>query len=224
MPYSLEHTPRSPLIYELRTYELKVAKAVEYLELFRTVGVGFITRHLPMGGYFMTETGALNRIHHLWIYENWAERTALRVAASQDTDWNTGFVPAAFPLILAQRNACLRLLSGSELLSRVCANRRRIHTVQSRTDPLFARRLLSLAYLQGVPAETSPTPGAHAGFPTAAASPAPAHIGLWQVTSGYRPNTCILLQACDEADVLDPPGAGTLERELLRPLAISPLQ
>ena len=198
------------MVYELRTYELKVAKAVEYLELFRTVGVGFITRHLPMGGYFMTETGALNRIHHLWIYESWGERAALRVAASQDTDWNTRFVPEAFPLILAQRNAFLRLLAGSELLSRVCADRRRIHAVQSRTDPLFAGRLLSLAYLEGVPAQTTPTPGAH--------------IGLWQVTSGYRPNTCILLRACDAGDFSDPPAAGTLEHEILRPLAISPLQ
>ncbi len=64
------------MIFEWRTYELKTAKALDYLQMFRTFGVESVTAHLPLGGYFLTETGALNRIDHLWIYESFAERTA----------------------------------------------------------------------------------------------------------------------------------------------------
>ena len=55
------------MLFELRTYDLKPGKAPAYLEFFRTFGVRLVTRHLPMGGYWMVESGRLNRIEHLWI-------------------------------------------------------------------------------------------------------------------------------------------------------------
>jgi len=107
------------MIFEWRSYDLRVGKAPEYLALFSREGVQHATRHLPMGGYWLAESGALNRIHHLWIYDSLAERDACRAGLAQETGWVQGFVPRGFPLIERQENRLMRLERGSDVLAAV---------------------------------------------------------------------------------------------------------
>ena len=74
------------MLFELRTYDLKPGKAPVYLEFFRTAGVALVTRHLPMMGYWMVESGRLNRIEHLWAYRDMAERDACRAGLAEQDD------------------------------------------------------------------------------------------------------------------------------------------
>jgi hypothetical protein len=194
------------MIFEWRTYELKAGKALEYLQLFRTLGVESITTHLPLGGYFLTETGTLNRIHHLWIYESFVERTAARQNLAQEETWNRHFVPAAFPLIERQRNAFLSLRQGSPLLDLACTARRTRHGPQSPDAPLFAPRLLTLT---------------HSAAPLAAEGEV---LGRWQAASGHATGAFITLAAAPEETLQTPPESAVLEHELLRPLSFSPLR
>ena len=48
------------MLFELRTYDLKPAKAPVYLDNFRRNGVGLVTASLPLGGYWMTESGRIS--------------------------------------------------------------------------------------------------------------------------------------------------------------------
>ena len=90
------------MLLELRTYDFAPGRALDYLKLFSTEGLPLITRHLPMAGYWLTEVGALNRIRHAWIYQDFAERTARRAKFMDDKEWTQGFLPRGMALIARQ--------------------------------------------------------------------------------------------------------------------------
>lgn len=192
------------MIHELRVYDLTPGKAPEYLELFRTFGVPHVTRHLPMAGYWLTDSGALNRIYHLWIYASLEERAQARVGLGADADWNGGFVPKGFPLIERQQNMMMRLEEGSALLDAVIAGRRRMHPVQDPATPMFGPRLLSLTFGEA--------PGAGEV------------LGRWRVMSGARPGAAVSLFAHAPGEDPFAAAAGADRHEILRPMSLSPLR
>ncbi|WP_428623893.1 NIPSNAP family protein [Sedimenticola sp.] len=194
------------MIYEMRIYELLPGRVTDYLNLFRTEGIQFVTQHLPMGGYWSCESGIQNRIHHLWIYENFEERAACRVKLSQDNAWTQGFVSKAFPLIARQENRFLLLEQGSDSLTSVTNNRRTNHRDQALSEPLYAPNWMSLCV------HTEHVPGGHT------------QVATWRVVAGDRPGlryTLLSHQQPDDALV------GVCDNqvvEILRPCAFSPLQ
>ncbi|MGE4482264.1 NIPSNAP family protein [Acidocella sp.] len=193
------------MIFELRSYRLKTAKALEYLRLFQSMGVEQVTAHLPLGGYFLTEAGMLNQIHHLWIYKNLAERDAARQNLASDSGWNQEFIPAAFPLIEQQANAFMRLHQGSPSLEEVCASRRRPHRAQSPGTMLFAQHLLTLTH--------STAPFQVDGL-----------LGQWQIANGLGAGKFVTLAKATQELPPVPVGIHLLGHELIRPLSLSPLQ
>ena len=64
-----------------------------------------MTRHLPLLGYWLTESGRLNVLHHLGAYTDLDDRAARRAGLAADTEWSSGFGPRAFPLIENQGEA-----------------------------------------------------------------------------------------------------------------------
>jgi len=92
------------MIFELRTYDLRPGDAQRYTNLFANIGREIIARHLPMAGYYLTETGQLNRLIHLWRYEDLADRTRRRSELYRDADWLRDFIPHGLPLLRSQRN------------------------------------------------------------------------------------------------------------------------
>ncbi|APZ50518.1 NIPSNAP family protein [Salipiger abyssi] len=192
------------MFYELRVYDLVAGRGPEYLELFRTVGVPHVTRHLPMAGYWLTDTGALNRIYHMWIYASLEERAAARVGLGTDRDWTEGFVPKGFPLILKQENMLMRCEDSSPLLDRVTAERREPHAAQTPEDPMFGPRLLSLMV------DGRATGGER--------------LGRWTVISGSTPGAEMSLFAHEAWEDPFATAPGAARHELLRPLSLSPLR
>lgn len=191
------------MIHELRAYDLVPGKGPAYLELFRKAGVQYVTRHLPMGGYWMTDSGSLNRIYHLWIYESLDERLACRAGLAGDADWNEGFVPRGFPLIVAQENSLMTLVSGSAALENVIASRRQVHAGQDASDPMFTPHYLSLTEGEALTGTAE-------------------LLGRWQVVSGVAPGRTVTLYR-HEADDPMVTAAGAERHELLRSLSLSPL-
>lgn len=92
------------MIFELRTYDLRPGDAQRYANLFANAGLEIITRHLPMVGYYLTETGRLNRLIHLWRYEDLADRARRRSKLYRDADWLRDFIPHGLPLLQSQCN------------------------------------------------------------------------------------------------------------------------
>jgi len=65
------------MIIEMRTYRIKPGSTPEVEKRFAE-GLGERTKVSPLGAFFHTEVGPLNRIIHCWPYDDLAHRTKVR--------------------------------------------------------------------------------------------------------------------------------------------------
>ncbi|GEO84805.1 MULTISPECIES: NIPSNAP family protein [Alphaproteobacteria] len=187
------------MIHEWRSYRLKPGAAVPYLELLADHGLPLVTRHLPLMGYWLAETGPLNVIHHLWSYTDWAEREACRAALAQESDWVNGFIPKAFALVEEQQNRMLRLCSGSSCFEQALQLRQQPLPARSAAAPLFAAQCAVL-----VAGEALENP-----------------IAAWETLSGEPGPRLVLLPRGPDPLSIKPQGGAA--HVVLRPLAFSRL-
>ena len=131
--------------FEWRTYTTQPGKAMTYLELYRTIGVSLVTKHLPMLGYWLSETGPLNEIHHLWAYNDFDDRTKRRAGLAQERDWHENFIRQAFEVITAQRSRILMLDRGSERFEAILAARDRVHSGRPQVEACLSTDLCVIA-------------------------------------------------------------------------------
>ncbi|MCA0044894.1 NIPSNAP family protein [Celeribacter litoreus] len=188
------------MIHELRAYDLKPGTGPAYLSLFMKQGIGAVTRHLPMAGYWLTDTGALNRLYHLWIYESLEERAAARVGLGADQEWTTGFVPEGFPLIVSQRNMLMERLEGGAMLDAAEAGRKTNHP-HAPDAPVFADGMQSITF--GADADSDQP-----------------IVGRWRVVSGETVGEIVTLWGGDPMATAE----GAERHEILRPISVSPLR
>lgn len=74
------------MIIEMRTYRLKPGSVPEVEKRFGEA-LRDRVKVSPLGAFFHTEVGPLNRIIHCWPYENLGERTRLRGEAMKLPGW-----------------------------------------------------------------------------------------------------------------------------------------
>jgi len=74
------------MIVEMRTYDLQPGTAAEYAKHYEA-GLAHRQKFSPLGGFFTTEFGPLNRIIHMWPYENLQERDKIRAEAASPGQW-----------------------------------------------------------------------------------------------------------------------------------------
>jgi len=91
-------------IYEKRTYDIQVGKMADLVGLYRDEGypaleAGGFSQHLV--GYFISDTGPLHQLIHLWRFEDDAERRAFWKRLFADEAF-MGFAGQIRPLINAQ--------------------------------------------------------------------------------------------------------------------------
>ncbi len=190
------------MLYEWRTYSFAPGAALRYLEAFRSDGLPLVTRHLPLLGYWLTECGRLNVLHHLWVYADFADRAACRAALAADVEWTQGFGPRAFPMIAAQETAILGLAATSPLLEAAVAGARTVRF--DRPGAVLAPGWSLLEIAERPRDDVAP-------------------VAAWQVIAGVRPGGFFSLLRTDgapEALLGNNPAA---RRELMRPCAFSPL-
>jgi len=92
------------MIYEMRTYTVKVGKQQEYIKLFEKVGIPIISKYSKLIGYWYTEIGELNQVFHIWEYEDLNSRAERRKALYNDSEWLEKFIPIALPMLEKQEN------------------------------------------------------------------------------------------------------------------------
>lgn len=195
------------MLFELRTYMIKPGHAPTYLDIFRKSGIHLITRHLPMLGYWMTESGGLNCIQHMWAYKDFEERASKRVAVGADTQWNEGFVIQAFPYVVAQKSQFLSLETGSPLLSNCIDIRNTVHAKQDDETPMFANTWFILSKLKN---------SAHRNSEN--------QVGTWKVLSGDTPGNQISITICPDSSTLFDIDQDVADHQIMRPLSFSPLR
>ena len=95
------------MIYEMRTYRMKVGSVPAYLKLVEEEGIAVQRGHLGrLVGYFSSEIGSLNEIVHVWAYEDLADRAARRARLAADPRWQE-FLPKIQALIETMENKIL---------------------------------------------------------------------------------------------------------------------
>ena len=93
------------MIIEVRTYQLRPGTLAEAEKRF-AAALPVREKHSKLAAFWHTEVGALNQIIHVWTYDSFAQRTAVRAAAAKEEGWP--------PPIREKRSArfsaaCLRL-------------------------------------------------------------------------------------------------------------------
>lgn len=66
------------MIYEVRTYRLKLRMVPQFLETFEKAYENGRKQLSPLAAFFYSEVGPLNEVIHIWPYEN--PRNARRYA------------------------------------------------------------------------------------------------------------------------------------------------
>ena len=92
------------MIYEMRTYSLKIGSVPEYLRVYQETGMEVQRRVLGnLVGYFFSEIGPLNQIVHIWAYEDFGERQRRRAELAKEPAWQA-CLAKLLPLIVTQEN------------------------------------------------------------------------------------------------------------------------
>ncbi|WP_068117298.1 NIPSNAP family protein [Tropicimonas marinistellae] len=140
------------MLLELRTYDFAPGVAHQYLELLAHDGIHLITRHLPLAGYWITEVGQLNRLHHLWAYADIADRLRRRDKLMSDRDWTEGFVPRAMPMIGNQQSRFFEVVSASDATTSTLEQAGKHGAIFNSDDTLMTGefQVLSMGYLPDV--------------------------------------------------------------------------
>jgi hypothetical protein len=95
------------MIYEMRTYRMKVGSVPAYLKLVAEEGIEVQKSHLgELVGYFTSEIGPLNEIVHIWAYRDLNDRAERRARLATDPRWQS-FLPKIQALIETMENKLL---------------------------------------------------------------------------------------------------------------------
>jgi hypothetical protein len=74
------------MIYEIRTYQLKVGSLAEVQKRFGAA-YEYRQKYSPLAAFWHTEIGPLNEIVHVWPYADLAARSRVRAEAAKDANW-----------------------------------------------------------------------------------------------------------------------------------------
>jgi hypothetical protein len=74
------------MIIEMRSYDLKPGTVPEVEKRFAEA-IAVRTKFSPLAAFWHTEIGPLNRVIHVWPYEDFAQRTQARSEAAKTGQW-----------------------------------------------------------------------------------------------------------------------------------------
>ncbi|XP_077429495.1 protein NipSnap homolog 3A isoform X2 [Vanacampus margaritifer] len=101
-------------LYEFRTYQIRPDRSSAFLKLTHEK-IHLRTAHSELIGYWSVEYGALNQVFHIWKYDSFSHRAAVRAALAQDERWIGEYVSQAIPMLTCQDNHVAALLPWSRI-------------------------------------------------------------------------------------------------------------
>ncbi|XP_033822681.1 protein NipSnap homolog 3A [Periophthalmus magnuspinnatus] len=101
--------PLDRALYEFRVYDVQPHLYTRFLQLTNQK-IHLRTAHSQLIGYWSVEYGALNQFFHIWRYESYSQRAAVRSSLAQDPDWLEQYISKAIPMLTKQTNEVARLL------------------------------------------------------------------------------------------------------------------
>jgi len=95
------------MIIDERTYTCHPGKVKAFLEVYERLAkpIQWAILGDPIG-FFVTETGTLNQVVHLWKYDSMADREQRRARLAQAPNWGD-YLDAATPNLIRMENRIL---------------------------------------------------------------------------------------------------------------------
>lgn len=101
--------------YEFRTYCIRPDQNAAFLKLTNEK-IHLRTAHSELIGYWSVEYGGLNKVFHIWKYDSYSQRAAVRAALAQDPSWISEYISKALPMLVSQDNEVTYLVPWSHVL------------------------------------------------------------------------------------------------------------
>jgi|TARA_B100000959_G_scaffold40553_4_gene40196 hypothetical protein len=93
------------LIYDMRIYDLKPGSVPEYMSAVEEVALRIRQDYgIKLAGWYYSDIGPLNRIVHIWGYQNYTHFEESRIKVRSDPRWDRDYLPRVKNLILAQQD------------------------------------------------------------------------------------------------------------------------
>jgi len=93
------------LIYDMRTYDLKPGSVPEYMRAVEEVALKIRQDYgIKLAGWYYTDVGHLNRIVHIWGYQDYTHFEESRQKVRSDPRWERDYVPRVKNFILSQQD------------------------------------------------------------------------------------------------------------------------
>ena len=103
------------MIFEMRTYTIKIGQLNNYINHFESVGMPIISKYSTLVGYWHTEIGELNQIIQIWSYKDLNERAEKRQELYRNDSWLTDFIPNAMLMLEKQESKIISAASFSPI-------------------------------------------------------------------------------------------------------------
>jgi hypothetical protein len=79
---------RKSVLIDHRYYRIKPGMVPAHLDLYEQTGFKAQSRHLGQPfAYLFTESGEVNTLVHMWLYDDVADRARKRAAMAADPEW-----------------------------------------------------------------------------------------------------------------------------------------
>lgn len=108
--------PSDRSLYEFRVYDVQPHLYSSFLQLTNQK-IHLRTAHSQLLGYWSVEYGGLNQVFHIWRYDSYSARAAVRSSLAVDPDWLQQYVSKAIPMLSKQTNEVAQLLPWRPLLA-----------------------------------------------------------------------------------------------------------
>ena len=95
------------MIYEERIYTIKPGHTAEYIKNYEELALDILMECIGnLVGFWHTDVGGLNKVVHIWGYEDLDDRLDRRAKLAAHPDW-PAYLDVALPLIIEQENRVL---------------------------------------------------------------------------------------------------------------------
>uniref|UniRef100_A0A3Q3Q7T7 NIPSNAP domain-containing protein n=1 Tax=Monopterus albus TaxID=43700 RepID=A0A3Q3Q7T7_MONAL len=111
---STGHQQKHRTFYEFRTYCIRPDQNAAFHKLTNEK-IHLRTTHSKLIGYWSVEYGGLNQVFHIWEYDSYSQRAAVRAALAQDPSWISEYTSKAMPMLTSQDNEVTYLVPWSHL-------------------------------------------------------------------------------------------------------------
>ena len=93
----------------MRVYDLQPGSVPQYMAAAGEVGLKIRQEHgVKLAGWYYTDVGPLNRVVHIWAYNDYTHFQEARAAVTGDPRWSNDYVPRVRGLIVRQQDMIMQ--------------------------------------------------------------------------------------------------------------------